>query len=149
VELQSALEERVVQAVGDAKDELVGLTAELVACDTTARRQGDRARRGELQRLLAARLRRERADGRVGAEPTGDGDRFVPAGLDFAAGRSSLRSSPAPAGRNILLNGHIDAVDVEPRDQWLSTRSVLTERDGTVSSRRQRHGGGIAGLVSP
>jgi hypothetical protein len=44
VQLQSALEERIVQAVRDAKDELVGPAAELVAGDITARHPGDPSR---------------------------------------------------------------------------------------------------------
>ena len=82
-------------------------------------------------------------------EPTGDGDRFVPAGLDFA-GRPQLAAvlPGSGGGRSILLNGHIDAVDVEPRDQWLSDPFVLTERDGYLFGRGANDmKGGIAGLV--
>ena len=151
VELQSALEERVVQAVRDAKDELVGLTAELVACDTTARLPGAPARDEEkLQRLLAARLEALGATADVWEpEPTGDGDRFVPADLDFA-GRPQLAAvlPGAGGGRSILLNGHIDAVDVQPREQWLSDPFVLTERDGYLFGRGANDmKGGVAGLV--
>ena len=149
--LQSALEERVVQAVRDARDELVGFTAQLVACDTTARHPGDPARdEGKLQRLLAARLEA------IGAEtdlwepqPTGDGDRFLPAGLDFA-GRPQLAAvrRGAGGGRSILLNGHIDAVDVSPREQWTTDPFVLAERDGYLYGRGANDmKGGIAGLV--
>ena len=91
MELQSALEERVVEAVRAAKDELVGLAAELVACDTRARLPGDPARDEEkLQRLLAARLEALGAAPDVWEPaPTGAGDRFVPAGLDFALNANS------------------------------------------------------------
>jgi len=151
VELQSALEERVVQAVRDAKDELVGLTAELVAYDTTARLPGDPARdEDKLQRLLVARLAALGAETDLWEpEPTGAGDRFIPAGLDFA-GRPQLAAGlrGAGGGRSILLNGHIDAVDVEPRDQWLSDPFVLTERDGALFGRGASDmKGGVAGLV--
>jgi acetylornithine deacetylase len=151
VELQSALEERVVQAARGAKDELVGLTADLVACDTTARLPGEPARDEEkLQRLLAARLKA------LGAEPdlwepegTGEGDRFLPAGLDFK-GRPQLAAvlRGAGGGRSILLSGHIDAVDVEPRGDWTSDPFVLTERDGYLYGRGANDmKGGVAGLV--
>jgi acetylornithine deacetylase len=151
VKLQSALEERVVQAVRDARAELVGLTAELVALDTTARRPGDQARDEEkLQRLLAARLAALGAEIDLWEpEATGAGDRFLPAGLDFA-GRPQLAAvlRGVGGGHSILLNGHIDAVDVEPRDKWTSDPFVLTERDGYLYGRGSNDmKGGIAGLV--
>ena len=151
MELQSALEERVVQAVRDAKDELVGLTADLVACDTTARLAGDLARDEEkLQRLLAARLAALGAEAELWEpEPTGSGDRFIPAGLDFK-GRPQLAAvlPGSGGGRSILLSGHIDAVDVEPREQWTNDPFVLTERDGSLFGRGANDmKGGIAGLV--
>jgi acetylornithine deacetylase len=151
MELLSALEERVVETVRQAKDELVGLTAELVACDTTARHVGDPARDEEkLQRLLAARLEALGAAPDIWEpEPTGDGDRFFPAGLDFV-GRPQLAATlpGAGSGRSLLVNGHIDAVDVEPRDQWLSDPFVLTEREGYLYGRGANDmKGGVAGLV--
>jgi acetylornithine deacetylase len=151
VQLLSALEERIVQSVRDARAELVGLTAELVACDTTARLPGDPARDEEkLQRLLAARLDALGAEADLWEpEPTGDGDRFLPAGLDFV-GRPQLAAvlPGSGGGRSILLNGHIDAVDVEPRDKWTSDPFVLTERDGHLYGRGSNDmKGGVAGLV--
>jgi acetylornithine deacetylase len=151
VELQSALEERVIGAVWDAKDELTGLTADLVACDTTARLPGDPARDEErLQRLLAARLRALGAETDLWQpEPTGAGDRFIPAGLDFA-GRPQLAAvlRGSGGGRSILLNGHVDAVDVEPRDRWTSDPFVLAERGGYLYGRGANDmKGGVAGLV--
>ena len=151
VELHSALEERIVQSVRDARDELVGLTAELVALDTTARRPGDPARDEErLQRLLAARLEALGAEADLWEpEPTGEGNRFLPAGLDFV-GRPQLAAvlRGAGGGSSILLNGHIDAVDVEPRDRWTSDPFVLAERDGNLYGRGSNDmKGGIAGLV--
>ena len=151
MELQSALEERVVEAVRASQDELVGLAAELVVCDTTARHAGDPAHDEEkLQRLLAARLEALGAAPDLWEpEPTGDGDRFVPAGLDFA-GRPQLAATLAGtgSGRSLLVNGHIDAVDVEPRGQWLSDPYRLTERAGYLYGRGANDmKGGIAGLV--
>ena len=107
----------------EARDEVVGLLGELVACDTTARLPGDPARDEEkLQRLLVARLEALGAGCDLWEPaPTGEGSRFVPAGLDFA-GRPQLAAvlPGAGGGRSLLLNGHIDAVDVAPREQWLS-----------------------------
>jgi len=151
MELRSMLEEKVVAVARDAKEELVGLAAELVACDTTARMPGDPARDEEkLQSLLAGRLTALGATPDVWEpEPTGEGDRFVPPGLDFA-GRPQLAAvlPGAGGGRSILLNGHIDAVDVEPRDQWHSDPFVLSERDGYLYGRGANDmKGGVAALV--
>ena len=50
--------------------------------------------------------------------------------------------------RSLLLNGHIDAVDVEPRDKWSSDPFVATERDGKLYGRGVNDmKGGIAALV--
>ena len=60
----SADEGRAVAAARAAREEVVGLTADLVACDTTARRPGDPARDEEkLQRLLLVRPLGAPADG--------------------------------------------------------------------------------------
>jgi acetylornithine deacetylase len=148
---RSALEEKVVAVVHEARDELVGLLGELVACDTTARRPGMPARDEEkLQRLLAARLSALGAESDLW-EPAavGAGDRFLPAGLDFV-GRPQLAATlpGAGGGRSLLLNGHIDAVDVEPREQWGSDPFVLSERDGYLYGRGANDmKGGIAAVV--
>ncbi|RPI28082.1 MAG: hypothetical protein EHM52_05335, partial [Actinomycetota bacterium] len=61
----SALEERVVAAVAEGRDELVALARELVALDTTARETGDPPRDEErLQGLL------KRACSRSARRPT-------------------------------------------------------------------------------
>jgi acetylornithine deacetylase len=151
MELRSALEERVVEAARDARDELVALTAELVACDTTARHAGDPARdETKLQRSLVARLEALGAGCDLWEPPpTGKGSRFVPDDLDFA-GRPQLAAvlPGAGGGRSLLLNGHIDAVDVEPREQWESDPFVLTERDGHLFGRGANDmKGGIAAIV--
>ena len=135
---RSALEEKVVEAALGAREEVVGLVTELVACDTTARLPGQPARDEEkLQRLLAACL------AKIGARPdlwepapTGAGSRFLPAGLDFV-GRPQLAAvlPGAGGGRSLLLNGHIDAVDVAPREQWLSDPFTVEERDGSLYGR--------------
>jgi len=148
---RAALEEKVVEAALGARDEVVGLVSELVACDTTARLPGRPARDEEkLQRLLAARL------ARIGARPelwepapTGAGSRFLPAGLDFA-GRPQLAAvlPGAGGGRSLLLNGHIDAVDVAPLEQWLSDPFKVEERDGSLYGRGVCDmKGGVACLV--
>jgi len=148
---RTALEDKVVEAAQAARDEVLGLLGDLVACDTTARLPGDPARDEEkLQRLLAARLEKLGARPELWEPaPTGAGSRFVPAGLDFA-GRPQLAAAVpgAGSGRSLLLNGHIDAVDVEPREQWLSDPFKIDERDGRLFGRGVNDmKGGIACLV--
>ncbi len=139
----STIEERVVESVRAQRDELVALLEDLVACDTTAREPGDPARDEEkLQRLLAARLRA--AGARVDLwepEPTGAGSRFIPAGLDFV-GRPQLAALVPGTGKgpSLLVNGHIDAVDVGEPDDWSSDPFKLTERNGAL------HGRGVADM---
>ena len=169
---RSALEDRVVAAVRARRDDLVALTGALVALDTTARDAGAPPRaEAQLQRLLAARL--AALGGEIDLwepEPTGSGGRFVPPGLDFV-GRPQLvarlagdpggrpaaagpAAAPAPddpaedTSRGLLLTGHIDVVDVEPREQWDSDPFVLTERDGLLFGRGANDmKGGLAALV--
>jgi len=162
----NALEERVVAAARDARDELVALAGELVALDTTARMTGDPPRDEErLQRLLADRL------ARLGAEvdlwepdSTGAGNRHVPDELTFerrpqlAARLGGRTSQPgdrqgadlpdASAGGSLLLNGHIDAVSAEPRGLWTSDPFRLVERDGRLYGRGVIDmKGGLAAMV--
>ena len=142
---RTVLEEQVVADVRARRDELCDLVARLVAFDTTAREPGDPPRdEAALQALLAGRL------AALGAgvdlwepEPTGKGNRFVPDDLDFV-GRPQLAATLAGAGggRSLLLNGHIDAVDVEPRDQWSSDPlRGRRARGAAVRPRRERHEG--------
>lgn len=72
----------------------------------------------------------------MGAGADGAGSRFLPAGLDFV-GRPQLAAvlPGAGGGRSMLLNGHIDAVDVAPREQWLSDPFKVEERDGSLYGR--------------
>ncbi len=150
-EVRSTLEEKVVEAVRASRDELVSLTAELVACDTTARQPGTAARdEDKLQRILARRLEGLGAEVDVWEpEPTGKGNRHLPDDLDFV-GRPQLaaRLRGAGGGRSLLLNGHIDAVDVEPREQWTVDPFKVTERDGRLYGRGTADmKGGIAAMV--
>jgi acetylornithine deacetylase len=147
----TATEERVTEAARAARREVQGLLGDLVACDTTARLPGAPARDEEkLQRLLVARLEALGASCDLWEPaPTGAGSRFVPAGLDFV-GRPQLAAvlPGAGGGRSLLLNGHIDAVDVAPRAQWLSDPFSLTERDGYLYGRGASDmKGGIAAIV--
>ena len=155
----SELEQRVVEKVRAMRGEVVGLTRALVALDTTARDAGEPPRdEAELQHLLAARLEA------LGAEidlwepaPTGAGGQFVPPSLDFVGRPQLIARLAGDAGRGVgssavprslLLTGHIDAVDVEPREQWTSDPFVATERDGFLFGRGTNDmKGGLAVLV--
>lgn len=134
----SLQEERVVDSVRETRDELVSLATELVGLDTTARGPGDPPRDEErLQRILEKRLRSLGAETELWEPATTDeSDAGVMAGIDFV-GRPQLiaRVSGSGGGRSLLLNGHIDAVDVAPRDQWLSDPFRLEIRDGRAYGR--------------
>ncbi len=157
------LEGTIVAEVRRRRDELVSLTSELVALDTTARDAGAPPRaEAELQRVLAARLRALGAEIDIWEpQPTGDGGRFVPPGLDFVGRPQLIARLPgatrqvddpsgagSAAGHSLLLTGHIDAVDVEPREQWTSDPFVATERDGMLYGRGVNDmKGGLALLI--
>jgi len=166
-EVRSALEEQVVAAMREERAALLALLGELVACDTTARRKGDPPRDEEkLQRLIEGRMRAAGAAVRVWEpEPIPDDSRFFPPGLDFAGRPQLLATFPgegagggggvaagtsgdgAPA-RSLLLNGHIDAVNVEPREKWAGDPFVVSERDGRLYGRGVNDmKGGIAAAV--
>ena len=150
-EVRSALEEKVVESVRANRAELLALTAELVACDTTARTVGMPARDEEkLQRIVARRLQTLGAETDVWEpEPTGKDDRHLPDDLDFK-GRPQLAANlrGAGGGRSLLLNGHIDAVDVEPCAKWTDDPFTMVQRDGRLYGRGTADmKGGIAAMV--
>jgi acetylornithine deacetylase len=141
--LVSALEEQVVARVREGRDELVGILADLIAFDTTARLPGDPARdetacQEYLRDLLAP------ADGGASQceadlwepEPVGLQHPLLPHGLDFA-GRPQLavRLRGEGGGRSLLLNGHIDAVSAEPLAKWTSDPFKAEIRDGQLYGR--------------
>jgi acetylornithine deacetylase len=149
--LRSALEERVVAAIREGEEELVGLVSDLVRFDTTARNPGDPARQeAELQEYLRRRLAALGADTDVWEPPpSGTGNRVVPDGLDFT-GRPQLVAHlrGAGGGRSLLLNGHIDAVSAEPIGQWTSHPHKPEVRGGRLFARGSCDmKGGIGGML--
>jgi acetylornithine deacetylase len=145
-------ERRVCEAIAARRDDLVELAGALIGFDTTARSPGDPPRQeAELQEYLASRL------AAVGSkidlfEPDADalaGKPLVPPGLDFA-GRPQLIATQrgAGGGRSLVLNGHIDAVSVEPRDAWTSDPFSAEVREGNLYGRGACDmKGGIAAMV--
>lgn len=152
LDARSTAEERVLRLVSESRDELVALACELIACDTTAREPGEGPREEErLQRILAARLRAIGANVDLWEpEPIGVGHPFgITPGLDFR-GRPQLvaRIVGTGGGRNLLLNGHVDAVDVASQDGWSSDPFRAQVREGRLYGRGAADmKGGLAALV--
>ena len=145
-------EARVCQTIGDRREQLVELAADLIGFDTTAREVGDPPRDEEqLQEYLARRLHAAGAEVEL-FEPAGaalEGRPLVPPGLDFA-GRPQLiaTSRGRGGGRSLVFNGHIDVVSAEPVDAWTSDPFRAEVRDGKLYGRGSCDmKGGIAAIV--
>jgi len=146
-------EQRVVDAIADRREALVALTAELVGFDTVTHTAGAPAREERaLQEHLAALLRRHGAEVEL-VEPDAASLRphpMVPAELEFA-GRPQLigRFRGSGGGRALLLNGHVDVVDVEPRADWTQPDPfTAVVRDGLLYGRGTCDmKGGVASMV--
>jgi acetylornithine deacetylase len=145
------LEQRVVGAIAECRDELVELASALIRFDTTARDPGDPARdEAALQSLLAERLSAAGAAVEVW-EPTPEDVRGaqIPFHLDFA-GRPQLlaRFAGAGGGRSLLLNGHIDVVSGEPKARWTDDPNTPVVRHGMLYGRGSCDmKGGVAAMV--
>jgi acetylornithine deacetylase len=118
----NALEQHVLEHIAARERELVELLQGLIAFDTVAADIGASA--GDiagLQGYLAERLRGHGAEVALAEPDTGAlaGHPFIAEGFTFA-GRPQLvaRFAGAGGGRTLLLNGHVDVVSVEPRDDW-------------------------------
>jgi acetylornithine deacetylase len=118
----SSPERRVCDAVAARREALVALTRELVGFDTITHTPGDVPRQERaLQEHLAKLLQSHGAEVTL-HEPDAAALRphpMVPEGLTFE-GRPQLvaRFRGSGGGRTLLLNGHVDVVDVEPRSNW-------------------------------
>jgi acetylornithine deacetylase len=147
----NAVEEAVMAAVAERRDELVALASELIGYDTTAGAGGgERA----LQESLAARM--EAAGAAVDLWVPDDaivaGSRQVPEGFTFG-GRPQLAARFAPSaradgGRSLLFNGHVDVVSAGDVRAWTSHPLEATLRDGRLHGRGACDmKGGVAALV--
>jgi len=133
------VEREVVEGVARRRDDLVELLRALITFDTVTHTPGSPAREeAALQRFLGHRLAARGAEVRL-AEPEPAlvaGHPMVPEGFSFA-GRPQLvaRFPGAGGGRTLLLNGHVDVVDVEPRAAWSVDPFAAVVRDGAVWGR--------------
>ena len=145
-------EQRVCDEIARDEEELVELLRALVGFDTTTHVMGEPPRQeAELQGFLAERLRARGAEVRVW-EPEPElvaGHPFVPDGFSFA-GRPQLlaRFAGTGGGRTLLLNGHVDAVSVEPLGRWAHSPFDAVVDDGRVHGRGSCDmKGGVAAMV--
>jgi acetylornithine deacetylase len=148
----TALERQVAARVAARRQELVALLCELIGYDTRTHVVGDPPRQEvELQTSLARRLERVGADVSVAEPDVGliADHPLVPDHFSFA-GRPQLvaRFAGAGGGRTLLLNGHVDVVDADPQEGWLSHPFIGDARDGAVWGRGACDmKGGVASMV--
>ena len=133
------LERRVADEIARREDDLVELVRLLVGFDTVTYQVGAAPREeAALQEALGARLRDHGADVSIVVPDDAllAGHPYVPEGFTFA-GRPQLvaRFAGSGGGRTLLLNGHVDVVDVEPRDAWSTDPFDAVVRDGHVFGR--------------
>ena len=145
------VEQRVIDAIAERRDEVVELASALIRFDTTARDPGDPARdEAALQALLADRLSGAGASVEIWEPKPEDvlGPQ-VPFHLDFD-GRPQLlaRFTGVGGGRSLLLNGHIDVVSGEPKARWTDDPNTPVVRDGMLYGRGSCDmKGGVAAMV--
>ncbi|MFN2627957.1 MAG: ArgE/DapE family deacylase [Gaiellaceae bacterium] len=139
VERLSGAEQVVCDAIARRQDELVELLRALIRFDTTTHVRGAPAREEEpLQAYLADRLRAAGASVEI-AEPDSAlvaGHPMIPDGFTFT-GRPQLvaRFAGSGGGRSLLLNGHVDVVDVQPLEAWAHDPFGAVVADGAVHGR--------------
>lgn len=147
-----ALERAVSDEIAAGREELVDLTAALVAFDTVTRTGAWSAR--EERRLQEELSRRLTAAGAVvdlwePAPGTLRCPRQIPDGLRFDGYPQMLARFPgAGSGPTLLLGGHIDVVSPEPRDSWTSDPFRAEVRAGRLYGRGACDmKGGVAAMV--
>lgn len=149
----SPLEQRVCEHIAGREAQIVSLLSTLIGFDTVTHTPGAAARQEEaLQRFLAERLAARGAE--VSVEEPDPAlvarHRIVPEGFTFAGRPQLVARFPAGGeGPTLLLNGHVDVVDVEPRDLWASDPFTAVVRDGAVWGRGACDmKGGVACMVA-
>lgn len=143
-----------MDAIGERRDEIVGLLDRLIRFDTTTREHPEAPARDDaaMQGMLADRL------AAVGFSI----DLWEPAAADVAAHPLSLEGDISFAGRpqliattqgerdrpSLMFNGHVDVVRADKRDGWSSDPFDPVVRDGFVFGRGACDmKGGIAAMV--
>jgi acetylornithine deacetylase len=145
-------ESLVTKEIERRHDDLVALATDLIGFDTTSRNLDDPPREeADLQEYLAGRLRTAGAETEVW-EPTPEdvaGSRLVPPGLRFDGRPQMVARFPGTGGgRSLLLNGHIDVVPVDPREEWASDPFHAQVREDNLYGRGAVDmKGGIATMV--
>jgi len=132
-------EQEVCAEIARREGDLVELLRTLVGFDTVTHAVGAPPRQeAALQAMLAERLRAAGAAVDVWEPDVARlaGHPMLPEGFTFA-GRPQLaaRFAGRGDGRTLLLNGHVDVVSVEPRDQWAHDPFAAVVRDGAVHGR--------------
>jgi len=146
------VERAVVERVAQREHDLLELLRRLIAFDTVTHTPGAPPRQeAQLQHYLGERLAARGAAVTV-EEPDAAliaGHPSVPNGFSFA-GRPQLvaRFRGVGEGRTLLLNGHVDVVDVSPRAQWSCDPFAGLVHDGAVWGRGACDmKGGVASMV--
>ncbi len=148
-----AAERALVERIAGRREEIVALTRELIAFDTTSRAGIDEPAREEvaLQQALADRLRAAGAEidlWEPAPEDVTDHPLSV-AGIAFD-GRPQLAATlrGSGGGRSLLLNGHIDVVPAKREEGWTADPFDAQVVDGNVVGRGACDmKGGIAAMV--
>jgi acetylornithine deacetylase len=133
------LERRVCEHIASREAELVDLLAALIGFDTTTRASRTPARKeAALQTYLGDRLHAAGAAVVISEPDPGlvAGHPMIPEGFTFA-GRPQLvaRFPGIGGGRTLLLNGHVDVVDVQPIGGWAHEPFAGVVADGAVHGR--------------
>ncbi len=145
-------EQRVCDAIAEGEADLVELLRDLVRFDTTTHTAGAAARDEEaLQTMLGERLAALGAEVHVW-EPDPAliaGHSMVPEGFTFEGRPQMVARFPGTGGgRSLLLNGHIDVVDVGDVEQWEHPPFEAIVVDGRVHGRGSCDmKGGVAAMV--
>ncbi|MGI8712276.1 MAG: M20 family metallopeptidase [Solirubrobacteraceae bacterium] len=150
--MRTELEDQVCRAIAEREDDLVDLLRTLVRFDTITHVSGAPPRdEAALQAYLGDRLRSAGAAVEI-FEPDPalvEGHPMIPDEFTFA-GRPQLvgRFPGTGDGRSLLLNGHIDVIDVEPIQAWMHDPFAAVVADGAVHGRGSCDmKGGVACMV--
>jgi len=136
----AAGEREVIGEIARRRDELVDLLVTLIGFDTRALPpEGGGGEEAALQDYLRGRLAAAGLEVDVWEpEPSSFPANHLELPLDYSfAGRPQLvaRSRGEGGGQSLLLNGHVDVVSVEPREQWHSDPLTARVSHGAVYGR--------------